>query len=159
MQSHSQLKHSCKPGFSGWETHMAFCCCCSVTQSCLTLCNSMDCSTPGFPVLCCLLEFAQTHVHWLYDAIQPSHPLSPSSPALNLSQHQSFSVSQLLASGGQSFQTFLPKTRTLCASNLSIRIYAWACMHVLKAQVSWNNLSPTALMLSRFSRVRLCATP
>ena len=49
----------------------------------------MDCSTQGFPVHRCLPEFAQTHVHWVNDAIQPSHPLSPSSsPALNLSQHQ-----------------------------------------------------------------------
>ena len=49
----------------------------------------MDCSTPGFPVLHYLLEFAQTHVHGAGDAIQPSHPLSPTSPpALNLSQHQ-----------------------------------------------------------------------
>ena len=63
--------------------------CCSVAQSCLTLCNSMDCITPGFPVLYHLPEFAQTHVHWVGDAIQPSHPLSaPSPPAFNLSQHQ-----------------------------------------------------------------------
>ena len=49
----------------------------------------MCCSMPGFPVLQCLPEFAQTHVHWVSDAIQPSHPLSsPSPPALNLSQHQ-----------------------------------------------------------------------
>ena len=49
----------------------------------------MDCSIPGFPVLHYLLEFAQTHIHWVSDAIQPSHPLSPSSPpTLNLSQHQ-----------------------------------------------------------------------
>ena len=48
----------------------------------------MDCSTPGFPVFHSLPEFAQTHVHWVSDAIQPSHPLSPPSPALNLSQHQ-----------------------------------------------------------------------
>ena len=48
----------------------------------------MDCSTPDFPVHHCLLEFAQTHVHWDSDAIQSSHPLSLSSPALNLSQHQ-----------------------------------------------------------------------
>ena len=49
----------------------------------------MDCSTPGFPVLHYLPEFAQTHVHWVDDVIQPSHPLSPlSPPALNLSQHQ-----------------------------------------------------------------------
>ena len=53
--------------------------CCSVTKSCLTLCDPMDCSTPGFPVLQCLLELAQTHVHWVHDAIQPSHPLSPPS--------------------------------------------------------------------------------
>ena len=65
-------------------------CCCSVAQSCPILCNPKDCSTPGFPVLHNLLEFVQTHVHWIGDAIQLSHPLSfPSSPALNLSQHQS----------------------------------------------------------------------
>ena len=58
--------------------------CCSVTQLCLTLCN-----TPGFPVLHHLLEFAQTRVHWISDAIQSSHPLlSPSPPAFNLIQHQ-----------------------------------------------------------------------
>ena len=63
--------------------------CCSVTQSCLTLCDPMDCSTTGFPVLYHLPEFAQTHVHRVGDAIQPSHPLlSPSPPAFNLSQHQ-----------------------------------------------------------------------
>ena len=48
----------------------------------------MDCSTSGFPVLHYLPEFAQTHVHWVRDALQPSHLLLPSSPALNLSQHQ-----------------------------------------------------------------------
>ena len=48
----------------------------SVTQSCPTLCDSMDCSTPGFPVHHQLLELTQTHVHWVGDAIQPSHPLS-----------------------------------------------------------------------------------
>ena len=61
----------------------------SVTQSCLTLCNPLDCSAPGFPVFHYLPEFAQTHVHWVSDAIQPSHPLSPPSPpALSLSHHQ-----------------------------------------------------------------------
>ena len=65
------------------------CCCCSTPKSCPTLCNPMDCSTPGFTILHYLLEFAQTHVHWVGDAIKPSHPLlSPSPPALNLSQHQ-----------------------------------------------------------------------
>ena len=61
----------------------------SVTQSCLTLCDPMDCSTPGFPVYQQLPELASTHVHWVSDAIQPIHPLSfPSPPAFNLSQHQ-----------------------------------------------------------------------
>ena len=65
------------------------CCCCSVAQSCPTLCYRMDCSTPGFPVLHHLPKYAQAHVHWVGDAIQPSHPLLPSSPpALNLSRHQ-----------------------------------------------------------------------
>ena len=59
------------------------------TQSCPTLCVPMNCSTPGLPVHHQLLESTQTHVHWVGDAIQPSHPLSsPSPPALNLSQHQ-----------------------------------------------------------------------
>ena len=61
----------------------------SVAQSCPTLCNPMDCSTPGLPVHHQLPKFTQTHIHWVSDAIQPSHPLSSSSPpALNLSQHQ-----------------------------------------------------------------------
>ena len=62
--------------------------CCSVAQSCPTLCNHMNCSTPGFPVLHYLLEFAQTHVHWIDDAIQPSHALSLPSHGFYLSQHQ-----------------------------------------------------------------------
>ena len=62
----------------------------SVAQSCLTLCNSMNCSTPGLPVCHQLPELTQTHAHWVCDAIQPSNPLSsPSLPAVNLSQHQS----------------------------------------------------------------------
>ena len=61
----------------------------SVTQSCLTLCDPMDCSTPCLPVHHQLLELAQTHVHWVGDSIQPSHLLSsPSPPAFNLAQHQ-----------------------------------------------------------------------
>ena len=71
-----------RPGYGG------YCCCHSITKSCLTLCGPMDCSMPGFPVHQYLPEFAQTHAHWVNDAIQPSHPLpSPSSPAFNLSQH------------------------------------------------------------------------
>ena len=61
----------------------------SVAQSCPTLSNPMDCSITGFPVHHQLLEFTQTHVHQVGDAIQPSHPLSsPPPPAFNLSQNQ-----------------------------------------------------------------------
>ena len=61
----------------------------SVTQSCPTLCEPMNHSTPGLPVHHKLLKFTQTHVHRVGDAIQPSHPLSsPSPPAPNSSQHQ-----------------------------------------------------------------------
>ena len=89
-------------------------CCCSVVQPCLTLWDSMDCSMPGFPVFHYLLEFAETHVHWVGDAIQPSHPLSPTSPpVLNLSQHQglfqrvgsSHQVAKVLELQHQSFLT------------------------------------------------------
>ena len=70
------------PIIVGWEnfSHRWGCCCCSDAKSCPTLCNPMNCSTPGFPVLYYILEFAQTHVHWVGDAIQLSHPLSPPFP-------------------------------------------------------------------------------
>ena len=62
---------------------------CSVVQLCLTLCDHMNCNTPGLPVLYHLLEFAKVHVHCICDANQPCHPLMPSFPsALDLSQHQ-----------------------------------------------------------------------
>ena len=68
--------------------------------SCLVMFDSLwphDCSTPGFPALHYLPQFAQTHVHWVTDAIQPSHPLSPASPpAFNLSQHQGLSNESVL---------------------------------------------------------------
>ena len=70
-------------GHAGWLQFS------SVVQSCPTLCDPVDCSTPGFPVHQQLPEFTQTHVHRVGDATQPCHPLSsPSSPALNFSQHQ-----------------------------------------------------------------------
>ena len=70
--------------------------------SSVRLCDPMDCSTPGFPVHHQLPELTQTHVHWVGDAIQPSHPLSsPSPPAFNLSHHQGL-FQRIFASGGQS---------------------------------------------------------
>ena len=75
----------------------------SVAQSCPTVCNPMDCSTASFPVHHQLPELAQTHVHRVGAAIQPSHPLSsPSPPAFNLPPSRSFPVSQFFASGNQS---------------------------------------------------------
>ena len=69
--------------------------------SCPTLCDPMNCSTPDFPVLHYFLEFAQTYVLWVNDAIQSSHPLLPPSPPV-LQESGSFTMSQLFASGGQS---------------------------------------------------------
>ena len=90
--------------------------CCSVAKWWPTLCDAMDCSRPGFPVLYYLLELAQTHVHWISDAIQPSHPLSlPSPPAFSLCQHQGLfqwvsslhQVAKILKLQHQSFQWIL----------------------------------------------------
>ena len=67
-------------------------CCCSFAQSYPPVCDTTDCSRPGFPVLHYLLEFSQTHDHWVDDAIQPSHPLSsPSPPALSFLESRVFS--------------------------------------------------------------------
>ena len=75
----------------------------SVAQSCPTLCDPMNHSTPGIPVHHQFPEFTQTHVHWVGDSIQPSHPLSsPSPPAPNPSQHQGLFQSQLFTWGSQS---------------------------------------------------------
>ena len=81
--THRHLAHAVLLGYFGCV------CCCSVTKLCPTLCSRMDCHTLGFPVIHYLPEFAPTHVHWVSNAIQSSHPLSlPSLLALNLSQHQ-----------------------------------------------------------------------
>ena len=76
----------------------------SVTKLCLTLCTPRNCSTVGFPVLHYLWELAQTHIHCISDAIQPSHPLSSSSPfAFNLPQRQGL-FKWVFASGGQGIE-------------------------------------------------------
>ena len=80
----------------------------------------MDCNTPGFPVHHQLLEFAQTHVHWVGDAIQPYHLLLSPSPAFNLCQHQGlFQMSQFFTSGGPIFGA------SASASVLSVNIQDW----------------------------------
>ena len=95
-------------------------CCCSVTKSYPTLCDLMGYSTPGSPVLHCLPEFVQTHVHWDSDTIQLSHPLSPLSPySLSLPASGSFPMSRLFASGGQSIGV------SASASVLPVTIHGW----------------------------------
>ena len=78
-------------------------CCCSVTQLCLTLCDPMGCTMPGFPVFHQLLELAQTYVYWVNDVIQPSHPVTHFSSCLHsFPASGSFLVSRNFASGRQS---------------------------------------------------------
>ena len=101
------MLQTCNSGVSIFTLKTAYiyqCLCCSVSKSCLTLCNPMNCSTPGFPVLHYLPEFAQTHVHWVSDAIQPSQS-SVTSFSFCLQfflASESFPMIQLFASGGQS---------------------------------------------------------
>ena len=95
-------------------------CWCSVVQSCLTVCEPMDCSTPGYSVLHHLPELAQTHVHWIGDAIQPSRPLpSASPPALNLFQHQGLLLGVVFPSGGQN------NGASASAPILPVNIHGW----------------------------------
>ena len=95
-------------------------CCCSFTKSYLPLRDPMDYSTPGFPVLHHFPELAQTHVHRVSDAIQPSHPPSPTSPTFSLSQHpRLFPTSQLFTSSGQSIGA------SASASVLPMNIQSW----------------------------------
>ena len=87
----------------------------SVTLLCPTLCDPMDCSMPGFPVHHQLPELAQTHVHHVSDAIQPSHPLlSPSPPAFKLSQHQGLSNESVLSIRWPKCWSF---SFSICSSN------------------------------------------
>ena len=94
-------------------------CCCSVTQSCPTFCDPVDCRTPGFPVLHHLLELAQICVHWVPDGIQPSSVVSSSSCLQSFPTSGSFLMSQLLASGGQSIGA------SVSASLLPMNIQDW----------------------------------
>ena len=130
----------------------------SVAQSCPTLCDPMDCSTPGFPVHHQLPELAQTHVHRVGDAIQPSHLLSsPSPPAFNLSQHQGLfqwisSLHQVGWSIGAS------DSASVLPMNIPFRI-AWfdflAIQGTLKSLLQHHSLKASILQRSAFFRVQL----
>ena len=106
------------PGNSG------FIVCCSVANLCLTLCSPEDCSIPGSPVLHYLLEFAQTHVHWVSHAIHPtiSSSIAPFSCPQSFPALESFPMSQLFASGGLSISWMLSSS---FASVLPINIQGW----------------------------------
>ena len=97
--------------------------CCSVAQSHPTLCDPMDCSMPAFPALHHLPEFAPTHVHWVNDATQTFHPLSPPSPSvLNLSQYQC--IFQWVSASHQLVKV-LDHIRPYSASVLPMSIQGW----------------------------------
>ena len=103
------------------------------------LCDLMDCSTPGFPVLQYLLEFVQTHVHWVINAIQPSHPLlSPSPPVFNLSQHQGLfqwvGASHLVAKYWSFSFSIFPSNGY--SGLISFRIY-WFDLLAIQGTLSW----------------------
>ena len=124
--------------------------CCLVTKSCPTLCDPMDCITPGFPVLYYLLELAQTHVHWFSDAIQPSHPLSPSSPPVfsNLSQHQSFF--QWISSSHQ-----VAKVLELQLQHQSFQWTPRTDLPILKSLLQHHSSKASILQCSAFFMVQL----
>ena len=108
----------------------------SVAQSCPTLCNPMECSAPNFPVRH-HLEFAQTYVHWIRDAIQPSHPLSPPSPSCPQSfpASVSFPMSQVSISCGRSIRA------SVSASVLPMNIQGWfplVCQGCILSQCLFN---------------------
>ena len=108
-------------------------CCCSVLKLCLALCDPMDCSMPGFPVLHYLLRFAQTYAYWIGDAIQPSHSVVPfSSSPQSFPASGSFSISWLFASGGQS----IAASASASASVLPINKY-WG---LISFRIDWFDL-------------------
>ena len=122
----------------------------SVAQSCLSLCDPMDCSTPGFPVHHQLLELIQTHIHWVSDTIQPSHPLfSFSSYPQSFPASGSFPVSQFYATGGQSIGI------SASVSVLPMNIQDWfplgsTSLISLKSRGLWTVFSNTTVQKHQF---------
>ena len=112
----------------------------SVAQSCPTLCNPMNCSKPGLPVYHQLPELTQTHVHQVGDAIQPSHPLSSPSPALNLSQHLSLfqwvnSSHEVAKTGITALASFFQRTPGL----ISYRMTCWMSLQSKRLSIVFSN--------------------
>ena len=155
-----------------------------VAQSCSTLCNPLDYSMPGFPVLHHLLELAQTHVHWVNDAIQPSYSLSSPSSAFNLSQPQG--LFQWVGSSHQVAKVLEPQHQSLHAYSglISFRIDMFDLLaiqgtlkslfqhHSSKASILWHSgffmvqlshpymtTGKTINSVQSLSRIQLFATP
>ena len=133
------------------------CFCCSVTQSCPTLCNPMDCSTPRFPFFHNLLEFAPTHVHWVGDAIQPSHPLSSPSPPAFFPSIRVFSNEPVLCIRWPKYWSF---SFSISASSeylglISFRIDWFDLLGTLKSLLQDHSLKASSLHCSAFFTVQL----
>ena len=127
----------------------------SVAQSCPTLCDPINCSTPGLPVHHHLPEFTQTHVHPVGDTIQPSHPLSsPFPPALNPAS-ESFPVSQLFTSGGQSIGVSA-STSVLPRNTQDWFPLGWTCWISLQSKGLSRVFSNTTVQSLNSSVLSLC---
>ena len=123
--------------YMDWSSIPTLECCCSVTQLCPTLWDLMECTTPGFPVLYYLPNFALTHIHWVSDAIQPSHSLSGP-----LSCPRSFPASGSF-SNESAFHNRWPKYWSFnLASVLPMNIQAW-----FRLGVDWFELFPVQVIL------------
>ena len=124
----------------------------TVAQSCPTLCNPMNHSTPGLPVHHQLPEFTQTHIHWVNDAIQLFHPLlSPSPPTFNLSQHQG----QFFASGGQSIGVSV-STSVLPMNTQDCSPLGWTDWISLQSKGLSRVFSNTTVQKHQFFGTQLC---
>ena len=137
------------------------CMVCSVAKFCPTLCDPMDCNMPGFPVHHQLPELAQTHVHHVSDAIQPSHSLSSaSSSSFNLSQHQGLSSESVLSIRWPKYWSF---SFSIIPSNgysgmISFRIdwlYLFAVQGTLKSLLQHHSSKAPILQHSAFFTVQL----
>ena len=132
--------------------------CCPLPQSCQTLCDPMDYSTPGFPVFHHLPEFAQTPVHWVGDAIQPSHP--PSSPSLPsiLTSIRVFSNQSALCIRWPNYWSFSIHPSNEYSGLISFRIDSFdlpAVQRTLKSLLQHHSLKASTLQRSAFFMVQL----
>ena len=146
-----------------WALSKTYCqkmaCCCLVTKSCLTLLDPRSCSMPGLLVLHYLPKFAQAHVHWVGDVIQPSHPLSPLSlSALNLPSIRVFSNVSALCIRRPKYWSFSISPSNEYLGLISFRI-DWfvllAVQGILKSLLQHHNLKASVLRLAAFFMIQL----